>query len=146
MESETSEPWPTDEIDYEYSSYIQPASPKDYSDQLGRQELPEDYYRNPCYHKGSSYVIRLYLQCSSLSYWLLNDVKYFIIFMTAVILFAGIMVGIETYPNVIDSKLVTQLDILILALFILEMLIKVSSKGLRPWRCEHSSLIYISLK
>jgi len=57
-------------------------------------------------------------------------------FVTGVILFAGVLVGMETYPHVHERYLgpMHLLDQLVLAVFTLEIVIKVIAEGSRPWR------------
>jgi voltage-gated sodium channel len=57
-------------------------------------------------------------------------------FITAVILLAGVLVGLETSPRLAErhGTLFHFLDQAILAVFILEILIKIAASGRRPWR------------
>lgn len=57
-------------------------------------------------------------------------------FTTAVILFAGVLVGLETYPD-LHARYhgpLHLLDQLVLAIFTLEIVVKAVGEGSRPWR------------
>lgn len=51
-----------------------------------------------------------------------------------VIVFAGLVIGLETYPSIVSSygKWLNVLDVLILSIFIVEILIKILAKGKNP--------------
>ncbi len=53
-----------------------------------------------------------------------------------VIVFAGILVGLETYPAIVarHGPLLGVLDALVLSIFSVEILIKMGAEGRRPWR------------
>ena len=57
-------------------------------------------------------------------------------FITAVILFAAVLVGVETYPSIVAryGPLLHTLDWIVLAIFVLEILMKMGAEGSRPWR------------
>lgn len=57
-------------------------------------------------------------------------------FVTAVIIAAGILVGLETYPAVAERHhhILHWLDQVVLAVFIAEIGIKMAAEGGRPWR------------
>jgi len=57
-------------------------------------------------------------------------------FITGVILLAGIVVGIETYPSVVDAygTALHLIDKVILAIFVVEVVVKMGAEGRRPWR------------
>ena len=57
-------------------------------------------------------------------------------FITAVIIFAGILVGLETFPDFSEkhSSILRILDSIIIWIFIGEMLLKVAAEGRYPWR------------
>jgi voltage-gated sodium channel len=57
-------------------------------------------------------------------------------FVTLVILFAGVLVGIETYPDARASYggALHVLDIVVLTIFVIEIAIKMIAEGKRPWR------------
>ncbi len=57
-------------------------------------------------------------------------------FITAVILAAGVIVGMETYPSVVESygHILHALDAIILVIFILEIVVKMGAEGRKPWR------------
>ncbi len=52
------------------------------------------------------------------------------------ILFAGVLVGLETYPEVVarHGGVLHALDQLVLAIFVIEIVIKMGAEGSRPWR------------
>lgn len=56
--------------------------------------------------------------------------------ITAVILLAGVLVGIETYPAVTERfhGELHAIDQLILAVFVIEVVVKIGAEGMRPWR------------
>eukprot|EP00605_Chrysophyceae_sp_TOSAG23-4_P002044 GSChrysophyteH1.ASY1.ANO1.2263.1 assembled CDS len=54
--------------------------------------------------------------------------------VTFTIIIAGINVGIQTYPGMDEDPLLLMLDILILAIFTIELLVKFTLEGFRPWR------------
>lgn len=56
-------------------------------------------------------------------------------FITAVILAAGVIVGMETYPAVVESygHVLHTLDAAILGIFILEIVVKMGAEGKKPW-------------
>lgn len=57
-------------------------------------------------------------------------------FITATIILAGIVVGIETYPSLVDSHggVLHLLDKVILAIFVFEIAVKMGAEGSRPLR------------
>lgn len=57
-------------------------------------------------------------------------------FITAVILFAAVLVGVETYPNMVAryGPLLHVFDGIVLAIFVVEILMKMGAEGSRPWR------------
>ena len=61
---------------------------------------------------------------------------WFVNFVTAVIILAGVVVGFETYPDIVD-KHHTTLDLLntvILWIFVIEIVVKMGAEGSKPWR------------
>jgi len=60
-------------------------------------------------------------------------------FVTGVIVAAGIVVGLETYPSLVDSHgwLLHGADRIILWIFVAEIAIKVGAEGRAPWRFFH---------
>lgn len=56
--------------------------------------------------------------------------------ITAVILAAGVLVGLETYPAVVErvGHVIHLLDQVILAIFVAEVVVKIGAEGNRPWR------------
>src|SRR5687767_7399066 len=57
-------------------------------------------------------------------------------FVTAVILFAAVLVGLETSPELVSrfGALLHVLDQVVLGVFVLELVIKIGAEGRRPWR------------
>ena len=57
-------------------------------------------------------------------------------FVTSVIVLAAVLVGIETYPSMIQrhGSLLHALDRVVLAIFVLEIVLKMAAEGSRPWR------------
>lgn len=63
------------------------------------------------------------------------DAKWFQIFIILVIVSAGVVVGLETYPGLMESSgtLLHLLDNIILWIFVLEIVLKIVAKGNKPW-------------
>ena len=55
-------------------------------------------------------------------------------FILGVIILAGVLVGVQTYPGMEDDPVVKAIDMCVLVVFILELLAKFFSEGLRPYR------------
>ena len=57
-------------------------------------------------------------------------------FITAVILFAGVLVGIETYPAMVEAyhTPLHLLDQIVLWIFVAEVVVKMGAEGSKPWR------------
>lgn len=57
-------------------------------------------------------------------------------FITLVILFAGALVGVETYPTIREQfhGVLSVLDKLVLAIFTIEVVVKMGAHGSKPWR------------
>jgi voltage-gated sodium channel len=64
------------------------------------------------------------------------DASWFQNFITAVILLAGVVVGIETYPSVVEEHgtVLHFLNEAILWIFVVEVVVKMGAEGKRPWR------------
>jgi voltage-gated sodium channel len=62
--------------------------------------------------------------------------RLFQIFITLVILVASALVGVETYPEIEKQhqKLLDLLDHIIIAIFVIEIVIKIAAEGKKPWR------------
>lgn len=60
-------------------------------------------------------------------------------FITLVIVFAGVLVGVETYPSVHERfhSILHVLDQLILWTFVAEIILKMVAQGTKPWRYFH---------
>jgi len=55
-------------------------------------------------------------------------------FIIGVILTAGVVVGIQTYPEMRSNPTLGTLDSIILGIFVAEIIIKMGAEGNRPWR------------
>ena len=70
--------------------------------------------------------------------WLrsLTDAAWFQNFIIAVILLAGVVVGLQTYPEFTSrhATILNLLDSAILWIFVVEVLVKMGAEGRRPWR------------
>lgn len=57
-------------------------------------------------------------------------------FIIGVILFAGVLVGLETYPDLVarHGDVLHRLDQVILTIFVAEIVIKILAEGNKPWR------------
>jgi voltage-gated sodium channel len=57
-------------------------------------------------------------------------------FITAVIVLAAVLVGVETYPSMVTrhGALLHALDKVVLAIFVVEIVLKMAAEGGRPWR------------
>lgn len=57
-------------------------------------------------------------------------------FITIVILFAGALVGLETYPSIVakHGTVLHLLDQTVLWIFVLEVVVKMGAEGSKPWR------------
>jgi len=94
--------------------------------------LPDDYYANPDYHRDSNWLVQRYLRISIVSRKIVEG-NYFNAFVTFAICVAGILVGVQTYPGLADNPIVDDLDHSVLAIFTLEIVMKVCMEGLKPW-------------
>jgi voltage-gated sodium channel len=65
----------------------------------------------------------------------ITDSHAFHAFITAVIVLAGILVGIETFPAAVAAHgaFLHALDRVVLAIFVLEIAVKMAAEGKRPW-------------
>lgn len=52
----------------------------------------------------------------------------------SVICLAGMLVGIETYPEFEDNEIITNLDTFVVSIFALEIFVKIVAEGTKPWR------------
>ncbi|KAE9020296.1 hypothetical protein PR002_g12567 [Phytophthora rubi] len=75
-----------------------------------------------------------YLKLAGLATKIVEHPK-FSLFVTEVIVLAGVMVGLQTSPEVIDvlGTLLNGLDSAILAVFTAEVILKILAQGLEPW-------------
>lgn len=69
----------------------------------------------------------------------LVDSRPFNQFIIAVIIAAGVLVGIETYPSMVEKHgdLLHTLDAIILGIFVVEIFLKMGAEGKKPWRYFH---------
>lgn len=65
----------------------------------------------------------------------ITEAKWFQTFIILVILAAGVIVGLETYPGLMQTHgdLLHLLDHIVLYIFVLEIILKVIAKGSKPW-------------
>jgi voltage-gated sodium channel len=56
-------------------------------------------------------------------------------FIIAVILFTGVLVGLETYPQIMEKHgdLIYALDAIVLTIFVVEIILKMGAHGKKPW-------------
>lgn len=66
----------------------------------------------------------------------LRDAAWFQNTITAVILLAGVVVGLETYPSIVETHyhFLRLANNLILLIFILEIAVKMGAEGNKPWK------------
>ncbi len=66
----------------------------------------------------------------------IRDTAWFQNFIIAVILAAGVLVGIQTYPSMVAAHgpFMDTLDAIILWIFVAEIVVKMGAEGSRPWR------------
>ncbi len=66
---------------------------------------------------------------------LIVESNWFTSFIIGVIVFAGMLVGVETYPEMVAKHggILHALDSIILGIFILEIVMKMGSHGRKPW-------------
>lgn len=93
----------------------------------GKYQVPE--YKDPSKHTGWK---KSYLSYTIQANTLVRDDPFnnFIIF---IILCAGVVVGIQTDPDLEEATAVVICDTVILGIFILECVLKSFAEGLRPW-------------
>lgn len=94
---------------------------------------PEDYYYNSNYHQDKNILIRLYLDWLAVPSAKISNNEDFNNLIVAVIIVAGINVGVQTYPGT-DTIGFIVLDWLILVAFIVECVFKILAEGLKPHR------------
>lgn len=98
------------------------------------QESKEDYMRNQIYHKNLTSFGKKYLKFSMFCYDLVHLNDTYNNFITIVFIFSGLLVGVQTYDSMAENYVVIILNNFVLAVFALEILIKVCMEGLAPWR------------
>lgn len=64
------------------------------------------------------------------------EAKWFQNFITIVILFAGALVGVETYPEMVrqHGTVLHVLDQMVIWIFVAEVVVKMGAEGNKPWR------------
>ncbi|MEM6291218.1 MAG: ion transporter [Myxococcota bacterium] len=64
------------------------------------------------------------------------NANWFSQFVTAVILLAGVLVGLETYPSIVErfESPLHMANMVILAIFTFEVVVKMGAEGSKPWR------------
>ena len=95
---------------------------------------PEDYWVNPAHWLNAPAPIRWYLGLSNRADYIVNVSNTFNNVVTLVIVVAGMNVGIQTYPGMDSNPILNVLDNAILAIFTIELLIKIVMEGARPWK------------
>ncbi len=65
----------------------------------------------------------------------ISTANWFSRFITAVILFAGALVGLETYPSLVEAyeHPLHLLDQIVLWIFVVEVVVKMVAEGTKPW-------------
>jgi voltage-gated sodium channel len=71
----------------------------------------------------------------------IRDTPFFVNFITAAILLAGVIVGFETYPDIVEEhgSLLHFLNKTVLGIFIIEIIVKMGAEGSKPWRYFYDS-------
>jgi len=69
----------------------------------------------------------------------LANAKWFVNFVTLVIVTAGVMVGLQTYAEYADDPVLNVIDIAILAIFTFECLVKFVAEEFQPWKFFNSA-------
>jgi len=66
----------------------------------------------------------------------IRDTTWFQNFIIVVILAAGVLVGIQTYPSMVEAHgpFMDTIDAIILWIFVAEIVIKMGAEGSKPWR------------
>ena len=97
------------------------------------QEVPDNFYANPKNFMNVPIPFRWYINLAQYCYYLVNESTGFNNGVTVTIIIAGINVGVQTYPSMETSPVLNWLDLLILAIFTVELLVKIVMEGFRPW-------------
>lgn len=95
---------------------------------------PDGYFYDPQYHQDDNIFIRKWLQYFSMPAVAALDNEYFNNFVIVIIMIAGLNVGVQTYPQMDTLLFFEILDHFILAVFMLECLLKILAEGIRPLR------------
>ena len=96
-----------------------------------RDEIPADYYINLKYYPNANVVLVAYLKFATWCKFIVSQ-DWFNYFVLIIIIIAGLLVGIETYPSMAANPVMPILDEGVLGVFILEMMLKIFGEGLRP--------------
>ena len=69
------------------------------------------------------------------------NAPWFVNFITIAILMAGVLVGFETYPSMVEryGSTLHLLNSVILWIFVAEIIVKMGAQGSRPWRYFHDA-------
>jgi voltage-gated sodium channel len=94
-------------------------------------ESQGDYYSNPDFHRDKPKFLQHYLSASLYCKWAVEKDERFNNFIIAAIVVAGINVGCQEY---VELPAFTWIDNIVLAIFIIEICVKVCAEGLRPLR------------
>jgi voltage-gated sodium channel len=72
--------------------------------------------------------------------WAVTHAAWFRHSVTALILILAIVVGLETYPTLVErfGALLRSVDTAIIALFTIEIVLRIAAEGRKPWRFFHS--------
>ena len=93
-------------------------------DYLIPKGLSSEGYSNP--------LLLQYLKLARVCYEIvLGDA--FNLFIIVVIIAAGVVVGLQSYPDLEHDSTVVATDFIILGIFCLEVLLKIAAEGTRPW-------------
>jgi len=98
------------------------------------QAEAEDLWVNPAHWPNAPAPVRWYLGLSNRADYIVNVSNTFNNGVTFVIVVAGINVGIQTYPGMDTNPILKVLDNVILAIFTIELLVKIVMEGARPWK------------
>jgi len=101
---------------------------------MKQEAEPEDYWVNPVHWPNAPAPIRWYINLAWKTDHIVNVDQTFNNVVTLVIVIAGINVGIQTYPGMDTNPVLLILDNVILAIFTLELAMKIVMEGVRPWK------------
>ena len=107
----------------------EPEEPRDEYGLLYNKSTDENAYTSPLVKR----YCRFARQCSRFTVAEADREAYFGPFIILIIILAGILVGIQTYDGMEDNKTVNGIDFFVLAVFIVECLLKIAAEGMAPW-------------